>query len=240
MKLQSFLLILILTFFSCSSKSYKDAARNSAGIATPASEQKEDIFQIYTARAFSWRGNFAIHPWVAWKKSDDKSYTIAHVTGWRVQRGLPAVTVREDLPDRLWFDSVPEILDEHKGEKARRIIEHVESLIEKYPHRDTYTLYPGPNSNTFVAYLIRHTPELKIELPANAIGKDYLGQTTFGALSPSGQGVQLSAWGLLGLTLGLNEGIEVNVLGLNFGVDFWTPALKLPFVGRFGFKDRAL
>jgi hypothetical protein len=44
----------------------------------------------------------------------------------------------------------------------------------------------------------------------------------------------------LGFSLGLAEGIEVNLLGLNFGVDFWTPALKLPSLGRVGFADQAL
>lgn len=232
------LFVFALFIAGCSSKSYKDADRSSSGIATPASKQKEAIFQIYTARAFSWRGNFSVHPWVAWKKPEDKSYTVAQVTGWRVRRGLAAVNVTQDLPDRLWFDNKPEILDELTGEQALQAIARVEELIKIYPYVDDYTLWPGPNSNTFVAYLIRHTPELEIELPSHAIGKDYLGKTRFAALSPSQTGVQLSAWGLLGLTLGLSEGIEVNFLGLNFGLDLWTPALKLPFIGRLGFKDR--
>jgi len=43
------------------------------------------------------------------------------------------------------------------------------------------------------------------------------------------------AWlGILGVTLGVEEGIEVNVLGLNLGVDIKDPALRLPFVGRLG------
>jgi hypothetical protein len=31
-----------------------------------------------------------------------------------------------------------------------------------------------------------------------------------------------------------HEGIEVNLLGLNFGIDFKSPALKLPGIGRLG------
>ncbi len=238
-----FMIVLLLTFVSItgcsSSKSYRDASRESMGIAVPAAEQNEAIFQVYIARAFSWRGNFATHPWVAWKRPDDSSYTVAQVTGWRVKRGLPSVSVTQDLPDRRWFDNEAEIIDELKGEEALKVIAHVEKLIENYPYSDVYTLWPGPNSNTFIAYLIRHTPELKIELPPHAIGKDYLGHTRFAAMSPAGTGLQLSAWGVLGLTLGLHEGIEVNILSMNFGLDFWTPALKLPFVGRLGFKDRS-
>jgi len=30
------------------------------------------------------------------------------------------------------------------------------------------------------------------------------------------------------------EGVEVNLLGLTFGLDFKNPAIKLPIVGRIG------
>jgi hypothetical protein len=33
---------------------------------------------------------------------------------------------------------------------------------------------------------------------------------------------------------GVDEGIELNVLGLAFGIDFLRPALKLPGIGRVG------
>ncbi len=37
---------------------------------------------------------------------------------------------------------------------------------------------------------------------------------------------------------GVDEGLEVNVLSLTFGVDLKRPALKLPVVGRLGFSQR--
>jgi hypothetical protein len=43
--------------------------------------------------------------------------------------------------------------------------------------------------------------------------------------------------GLLGLTMAREEGIELNLLGLNFGIDFYKPALKLPFIGRLGIGE---
>ena len=54
-----------------------------------------------------------------------------------------------------------------------------------------YTLWPGPNSNTFVAWITRAVPELKVDLPATAIGKDYLGGRMFSS-APSGSGFQFS------------------------------------------------
>ena len=56
-------------------------------------------------------------------------------------------------------------------------------------------------------------------------------------LSPSGSGLQASLLGLLGLIVGPEEGIEVNIMGLDFGLDFNRPGLRLPFVGRLGMDD---
>jgi hypothetical protein len=239
--MKTIFLLSILFLISCSpSKSHRDASRESFGIATPASEQHEAIFQIYYARAFSWRGNFATHPWIAWKRPEDQSYTVAQVTGWRVRRGKPALSVESDLPDRLWFDNEPQLLDEYRGDEALVIIEKAERLIEDYPFKDVYTLWPGPNSNTFVAYIIRNIPELTIELPPHSIGKDYLGSSKFASVSPSQTGFQLSAFGAFGITLGLREGLELNVLSLNFGITPWPLAIKLPFVGRFGFPQKKI
>ncbi len=49
--------------------------------------------------------------------------------------------------------------------------------------------------------------------------------------------MQVSIVGLLGLSLGLREGVELNLLGLVLGLDLVHPALKLPGIGRLGFQD---
>src|SRR5256885_11231355 len=54
------------------------------------------------------------------------------------------------------------------------------------------------------------------------------------AAAPSGGGFQLSLLGLLGVLASGVEGFEVNVLGLAFGIDPFSPALRLPLVGRLG------
>jgi hypothetical protein len=78
-----------------------------------------------------------------------------------------------------------------------------------------------------------HTPELEVDLPPTAIGKDYLGRRLLAA-APSGSGFQVSLFGLLGVLVSGVEGLEINVLGLTFGIDALTPALKLPLIGRLG------
>jgi hypothetical protein len=77
-------------------------------------------------------------------------------------------------------------------------------------------------------------PELRLKLPPTAIGKDYLAGGALAGVTPSRTGVQVSLFGLGGLAVGWDEGIELNILTLNFGVDLIRPALKLPVVGRLG------
>ena len=69
-----------------------------------------------------------------------------------------------------------------------------------------------------------------MDLPAHAVGKDYLGTRVF-ARTPSGTGGQVNLFGVLGLVAGIEEGIELNLLGLTFGVDPNDVALELPLVG---------
>jgi hypothetical protein len=53
-------------------------------------------------------------------------------------------------------------------------------------------------------------------------------------LAPSGSGFQVSLYGLAGILLAAQDGLEVNVLGLNVVLDAAVPALKLPAIGRLG------
>ncbi len=233
---------LILCFFllSCSSKSFRDASRESAGIAPKPWTLKEDIFQIYYARAFAWRGYFGVHPWVSWKEKNEEHYTVSQVTAWNLRHSKSTISTRKDIPDRLWFDSRPTLLFEARGDKATAIIKKVKELIKTYPMQDRYLVYPGPNSNTFVSYLIRNTPEIKVALPPHAVGKDFFSGPVKLTTSPSNTGYQFSLYGMFGLTLGLEEGVEVNLLGLNFGIDVYPPAIKIPFLGRIGIPDKSL
>ena len=107
--------------------------------------------------------------------------------------------------------------------------------MDAYPYTHEYRLWPGPNSNTFTAYIVRQVPELRVELPAIAIGKDFLEGGRIAAVAPGGRGFQLSLFGFAGAIVGVEEGIEVNLLGLVFGVDPLGPAIKLPGIGRIGF-----
>ncbi len=182
------------------------------------------------------RGNFrlAVHPWIIFKRSGDTRYTRYDVIGWR---GTSVVQRDYAIPDGLWFGAQPVLLVDHRGEGVDALSGQIEAAIESYPYPDTYKAYPGPNSNTFLAHIGREVPALRLDLPANAIGKDYRPLTQPIGISSSGNGVQASILGLFGFNVGFEEGIEFNVLGLNFGLDLNSPGLRLPFVGRIGLDD---
>jgi len=141
-------------------------------------------------------------------------------------------------PDAMWFGNNPTLLREIRGdENVDLLIEKLHQAAADYPYNDRYSVWPGPNSNTFIAYLARQVPQLRLELPSTAIGKDYLPNGKLAAGTPSGLGVQVSAGGYLGMLAGIEEGVEVNFLGLTAGIDLLPPAIKLPGIGRVGFSD---
>ncbi len=54
------------------------------------------------------------------------------------------------------------------------------------------SVHPGPNSNSFVSHIIRNVDELQLELPLNAMGKDWINDGNLYSMSESGTGVQIS------------------------------------------------
>lgn len=211
---------------------------DSAGIAPDPVMTKEAVVQVYAARAFSWRGAFGVHTWFAVKPSGARVFTRYEVFGWGVRRGRPALLIRSNTaPDGYWFGSYPELLvDLRGGAKIDALIARIDATARDYPHMHEYRLWPGPNSNTFTAFVAREIPELRLDLPPTAIGKDYIAGGGVLATSPSGTGAQFSLFGLAGILIGVEEGIELNLLGLTVGLDIVRPALKLPGIGRIGFK----
>ena len=217
---------------------WRTADRSTVGLAPSAAAEPRAVVQVYAARAFNWRGLFAVHTWFAVRRAGANQYTVHQVVGWQALHGRPVVVSHVDEPDRKWYGQPPQLLLDLRGESAASAIDAIQIAVRKYPYPERYTLWPGPNSNTFTAYIGRHVPELRLHLPATAIGKDFLSDAAVFAKAPSGTGYQVSMYGILGATAAFHEGIELNVLGLTFGIDFRRPAVKIPGVGRVGMATR--
>jgi len=213
---------------------WRQASRASVGLAPDPALTREPVVQVYAARAVRWRGYFGVHTWIAAKPANAVAFTVYEVTGFAVRSGGSAIRISQRPADGRWFGSRPELLADLRGAGVGAMITRIERAVAEYPYQTSYRIWPGPNSNTFTAFVLRQVPELRADLPAHAIGKDYLGPRLF-ARSPSGTGVQVSLFGALGGLIGVEEGLELNVLGLTFGIDPNDLGLKLPLVGRVGF-----
>ena len=220
------------------SDDWRRASREPVGLAPDPELTSEPVIQVYAGRAVRWRGYFGVHTWIAVKPTAASEFTVYEVNGWRLRRSGTSVRASNRAPDSRWFGNQPELLADLRGEDVQPLIERVERAVREYPFADRYRVWPGPNSNTFTAFVLREIPELRADLPATAIGKDYLGSRLI-ARAPSGTGVQFSVLGAFGLLAGAEEGLEVNLLGLIFGIDPNDLSLKLPMVGRLGFGNGA-
>lgn len=213
-----------------------EARRDESGLAPDPAATREAVIQVYAARAVAWRGIFAVHTWIAVKPADAVRFTRYEVMGFGVSDGAPAIRIDRTGPDNYWFGAAPTLLLDRRGPDAAALIEKIRAAVASYPYPDEYRAWPGPNSNTFTAYVARKVPELHLELPSNAIGKDYLPGGALFAAAPSATGYQVSLLGVLGVLIAREEGIEVNLLGLDIGFGFKPPAVKLPGIGALGMR----
>jgi hypothetical protein len=211
-----------------------DADWSSARILAPAASDPEARIIVFSARTGRWKGIFAAHSWIVLKPENARSYTRYDLTGF----GRP-IHVNGWAPDARWFGHTPEVVADISGPAAAAAIPKIRAAIAAYPFTKLadYRLWPGPNSNTFVAHVLRAAPELDVALPPEAIGKDFRADGAVFGLTGSGTGVEASLWGLLGLKLGWVEGLEVNLLSLVAGLDIRRPAIKLPGFGRIGIES---
>ena len=210
---------------------WQTADRSSAGLLPAASANPDALIRVFAARTVRWRSIFAVHTWIVVKEKNAARYTRYDKVGW----GRP---VRTDgwPPDGRWFSNPPELVVAIEGEAAERLVPRVRAAVAGYPYGEWggYRAWPGPNSNTFVAHVMREVPELSAVLPPTALGKDWHPTGSLLGWTPSRTGIELSLGGVLGVAVGWVEGIEINFLGLVAGLDLRRPALKLPGWGRIG------
>lgn len=166
------LLVLASTLAGCAGD-WRTASREPAGIAPPAATTEEAVIQVYGAPAWGWRGWFAIHTWISMKAEGAPAYTVYEVIGWRLRSDRSVVRIAEDAPDRYWYGERPQLLLDRRGKEAAKLIPLVDAAARSYPWTHTYRAFPGPNSNTFPAWIALQVPELGLNLPFRAIGQGY-------------------------------------------------------------------
>jgi hypothetical protein len=143
-------------------------------VAPRADEHPDAVVQVYGADVWGVRGRFAIHTWIVTKAPNADRYTRYQVIGWRLGRGLPVVSITNDRPDGDWFGSAPVLLFDRRGAEVAHLVESIHHAALSYPFANEYVMWPGPNSNSFTAWIALEVPELGLELPTKALGKSWM------------------------------------------------------------------
>jgi Protein of unknown function (DUF3750) len=58
-----------------------------------------------------------------------------------------------------------------EGKVAEAMAQFIEDSRVTYPYLDHYRLIRGPNSNTYVQWVLKHFPDSHLRLPWNSFGK---------------------------------------------------------------------
>jgi len=210
-------------------RNWHTADWSSAGVLPSPRAENDASIRVMAARTGGLKGAVSVHTWLVLKAEGASHYDRYDVVGW----GNP-VRRNSQPADGRWYSNVPIVIYELSGREAERLLPKVEAAIRDYQwsERGTYRIWPGPNSNTFVASVLAAVPEMKADMPPTAIGRDYPAGSWL-SRAPGG-GFSLSLGGLAGMTIGARQGIQVNFLGLVAGIRFHNPAILLPGFGALG------
>jgi hypothetical protein len=214
-------------------RAYYQADWSSTGLLPAARDDKPARVLVFTGTTGAWKGIFSVHSWIVIKPANADAWTRYDVVGW----GSP-VRVNHWPPDGRWYSNTPVAIADISGPQAEKLIPKIRAAVRSYEYarRGDYRIWPGPNSNSFTAAILRAVPELGVSLPPNAVGRDYRAGLYAGR-TDSGTGLELNLNGLAALKIGWVEGIEVDLLGLVAGLDLRHPGLKLPGYGRIGLES---
>jgi hypothetical protein len=210
---------------------WREADWSSANILPKPKASDEAAIYIFSATTGGMKGAVASHSWIVTKGKGETTYNRYDKVGW----GSP-IRRNAYVADARWYSNTPNLVVSVKGEEATELIPKIEQAIQSYPYSKpgAYRIWPGPNSNTFVAHVLRSVPELGTVLPPDAVGRDYLPEGKLFSVDADGLDVHATLYGLLGISVGARSGLEVHFMGLVAGFDVMHPAVKIPALGRFG------
>jgi hypothetical protein len=156
------------------------ADMSSIGLLQPAESHPAARVLIMSVPMSGKRGQFLTHSWVVLKPENARSWRCTWLCQpgwhWRTERAWLGnrPTLNRYPPDGRWFGRSPVVIADIEGTTAAAAIGKINGVIESYETlAGHYRFWPGPNSNTFVAAVVRAAPELRASLPPTAIGKDF-------------------------------------------------------------------
>ncbi|MCP1198177.1 DUF3750 domain-containing protein [Notoacmeibacter sp. MSK16QG-6] len=210
--------------------SWRQADWGSSGLLPSASDDENAAIYILAARTGGLKGALAVHSWLVVKAAEGTRYDRYDKVGW----GQPVR--RNSYPaDGRWYSNDPFVVTAIHGEAATRLLPEIDAAISSYPFRNSgdYRIWPGPNSNSFIAHILDEVPELQTALPPTAVGRDFRPGIIAFDMASDHRDIHITLGGLIGFAAGARYGLEIQFLGLVAGFDFARPAIKVPGWGRF-------
>lgn len=125
---------------------------------------------------------FACHSWVVlnkkgtvsrweviFRKNKDKSLGYLHIDDLPPFRGISILPFMNRIFSK---GRMLGYIEGESGSVAEQIVNFVERSHTTYPYLNKYFLL-GPNSNTYIQWVLNKFPELKVKLSWHFIGKGY-------------------------------------------------------------------
>ncbi|HEY4494234.1 MAG TPA: DUF3750 domain-containing protein [Candidatus Paceibacterota bacterium] len=144
-------------------------------------KDKYQVFLCHSKCAFP--AMFASHPWfVLNKKGKIVRCGISHYKNITPEsKGHFTVNMLPPFVGLPWFlfykkfryqATLLGFIEGDENSVAKQIIDFIENSVSNYPYVDKYH-FVGPNSNTYVQWVLNHFPDFPAALPWNSPGKNY-------------------------------------------------------------------
>lgn len=147
---------------------------------------KKDKYQVFLFSCnVSIPGTIGVHYWFVlnkkgkirrWEVLFRKSFPGEKKWDHLFLNSLPPTSGTEILLylDRFrWKSNFEKKIEGDKNSLAKKMIDFIESSPKLYPYKNKYHFVPGPNSNTYIQWILNEFPEFKFKLSWRAIGKGY-------------------------------------------------------------------
>ncbi len=146
---------------------------------------KKDKYQVFVfACPASIPISFAKHPWFVlnkkgmisrwevmhYKNKINKNFKYLHVNNREPFLGIGLTW--PSIGKLFWEPKLLGYLEGDENSKARNVIDFIEKSKKSYPYIYRYSFF-GPNSNTYLHWVLNSFPEFKIKLSWRFIGNDF-------------------------------------------------------------------
>ncbi len=143
---------------------------------------KNDEYQVFVFDTpLNYPINFARHPWFVlnekgkvsrWEVRMESAKNGNHL---RIDFWSPFQAMHLTffgLTDYTWKPELLGVIDGGENSEAQRIIKFIKDSPENYPYQYRYSIF-GPNSNSYLEWVLNKFPELNIEPSWRFVGKDF-------------------------------------------------------------------